>query len=169
MSLEPIQMSQTEEERPSVQERLEDIVELLRKHEAAHPSPEEGDDTSRRELVEALVHTLHLAELQKLLDEMHPADIAYILESLPLEQRLIVWDLVKAERCLNNASEHYIKLGNEPAEAAVLRLLATIYEARHDRVSARRCLERVVSLDLRYKLSESQADSAHLARLTSSD
>jgi magnesium transporter len=98
MSLEPIQMSQTEEERPSVQERLEDIVELLRKHEAAHPSPEEGDDTSRRELVEALVHTLHLAELQKLLDEMHPADIAYILESLPLEQRLIVWDLVKAAR-----------------------------------------------------------------------
>jgi len=29
---------------------------------------------------------------------MHPADIAYILEALPLEQRLVVWDLVKAER-----------------------------------------------------------------------
>jgi magnesium transporter len=29
---------------------------------------------------------------------MHPADIAYILEALPLEERLIVWDLVKAER-----------------------------------------------------------------------
>ena len=37
-------------------------------------------------------------------------------------------DLTRAERCLNNASEHYIKLGNEPAEAAVLRLLATMYE-----------------------------------------
>lgn len=29
---------------------------------------------------------------------MHPADIAYILEALPIEQRLLVWDLVKAER-----------------------------------------------------------------------
>ena len=36
-------------------------------------------------------------------------------------------DLRKAERCLNNASEHFIKLGNAPGEAAVLRLLATVY------------------------------------------
>jgi magnesium transporter len=36
--------------------------------------------------------------LQKLLDTLHPADVAYILEALPLGQRLIVWDLVKAER-----------------------------------------------------------------------
>ncbi|NBO10391.1 MAG: hypothetical protein EBV25_02230, partial [Methylophilaceae bacterium] len=32
------------------------------------------------------------------LDELHPADVAYILEALPLEQRLEVWELVKAER-----------------------------------------------------------------------
>ncbi len=41
-------------------------------------------------------------------------------------------DDTQAERCLNNASEHYIKLGNEPAEAAVLRLLATVYDNRQD-------------------------------------
>ena len=29
---------------------------------------------------------------------LHPADIAYILEALPLDQRLRVWDLVKADR-----------------------------------------------------------------------
>jgi magnesium transporter len=29
---------------------------------------------------------------------MHPADIAYVLEALPLEERLAVWNLVKAER-----------------------------------------------------------------------
>lgn len=74
-------------------------------------------------------------------------------------------DLTKAERCLNNASEHYIKLGNEPAEAAVLRLLATVYETRRDLVSAQRCLGRVVALDGRYKLPEFQADSAYLAKL----
>jgi magnesium transporter len=53
----------------------------------------------------------HLAEVQALLEEsrppgelrgkldrLHPADIAYVLEALPLEQRLAVWDLVKADR-----------------------------------------------------------------------
>jgi magnesium transporter len=32
------------------------------------------------------------------LDKLHPADVAYILEALPVEERLVVWDLVKAER-----------------------------------------------------------------------
>jgi magnesium transporter len=36
--------------------------------------------------------------LRSKLDELHPADVAFILESLPLTHRLIVWDLVKAER-----------------------------------------------------------------------
>jgi magnesium transporter len=52
----------------------------------------------RHELVESLVHKQNLAELQKKLDKLHPADVAYILEALPLEERLMVWDLVKAER-----------------------------------------------------------------------
>ncbi|MCI3953952.1 MAG: Mg2+ transporter MgtE, partial [Burkholderiales bacterium] len=71
--------------------------ELLRRHDAA-TEPAGDDEEARRELVKTLVHTLHLAELQKLLDELHPADIAYILESLPLDQRLIVWELVKTAR-----------------------------------------------------------------------
>ena len=32
------------------------------------------------------------------LDQLHPADVAYILEALPLEERQRVWDLGKAER-----------------------------------------------------------------------
>jgi magnesium transporter len=44
------------------------------------------------------VHRQNLVELQKRLDVLHPADVAYILEALPLEQRLDVWELVKAER-----------------------------------------------------------------------
>jgi magnesium transporter len=38
------------------------------------------------------------AVLRAKLDALHPADIAYILEALPPEQRLQVWDLVKADR-----------------------------------------------------------------------
>lgn len=38
------------------------------------------------------------AELRARLDRLHPADIAAILEALPLEERLSVWNLVKADR-----------------------------------------------------------------------
>jgi magnesium transporter len=51
----------------------------------------------RQDLVENLVHKQNLAELRRRLEALHPADIAYILEALPLDERLLVWDLVKAE------------------------------------------------------------------------
>ena len=51
----------------------------------------------RQDLVENLVHKQNLAELQRKLDTLHPADIAYILEALPLDERRLVWDLVGAE------------------------------------------------------------------------
>jgi magnesium transporter len=38
------------------------------------------------------------AALRTRLDRLHPADIAYILEALPLEERLTAWNLVKADR-----------------------------------------------------------------------
>jgi magnesium transporter len=39
-----------------------------------------------------------LAALRAKLDSLHSADVALILEALPLDERIIVWDLVKAER-----------------------------------------------------------------------
>ena len=39
-----------------------------------------------------------LSELRAQLDRLHPADIAAILEALPLAERLAVWELVKADR-----------------------------------------------------------------------
>jgi len=36
--------------------------------------------------------------LRARLDALHPADIAYMLEALPPEERLALWDLVKADR-----------------------------------------------------------------------
>jgi magnesium transporter len=51
----------------------------------------------RQDLVENLVHKQNLTELQRKLEELHPADIAYILEALPLDERQLVWSLVSAE------------------------------------------------------------------------
>jgi magnesium transporter len=88
-------MAELDEIRPSVQDSLQQVTELLRKHQQnlllQHEPP-------RPQQVEDLVHKRNLAALQKKLDQLHPADVAYILEALPLEERLVVWDLVKAER-----------------------------------------------------------------------
>jgi len=82
---------------PSVQEALDQVKALLQKHRIVE-SMVHKQDMPRHELVESLVHKQNLVELQKKLDRLHPADVAYILEALPLEERLVLWDLVKAER-----------------------------------------------------------------------
>lgn len=51
----------------------------------------------RQDLVENLVHKQNLTELHRKLEQLHPADIAYILEALPLDERRLVWDMVSAE------------------------------------------------------------------------
>lgn len=69
------------------QRRVESLV-----HRDATPAEE------KKALVESLVHRQHLTELKSILDRLHPADIAYILAALPRDDRLVVWDSVKAER-----------------------------------------------------------------------
>jgi magnesium transporter len=59
----------------------------------------QGEHDGRKpELVEGLVHKQHVADLQKRIDRLHPADIAHVLEGLPLEDRLLVWGLVGPDR-----------------------------------------------------------------------
>src|ERR671935_167290 len=53
---------------------------------------------SLREIQALLSNPERNAELRARLDALHPADVAYILEALPLDERLAVWDLVKADR-----------------------------------------------------------------------
>lgn len=81
----------------SLQDRLGQVVELLHRHKLVEglTQRQEGHHQNR---VEQLVHRQHLVELQAKLDELHPADVAHLLEALPLEDRLMVWQLVKAER-----------------------------------------------------------------------
>lgn len=56
---------------------------------------EEGDD--RAPLVEGVIQRKHEAELRQLLADLHPADLAFILEALPLDERQRVWQLVPVE------------------------------------------------------------------------
>ena len=90
-------MADNEQSKESLQESLQQVIHLLNKHRLVEELVHK-QDMPKHSLVEMLVHKQNLAELQKKLDELHPADVAYILEALPIEERLQVWDLVKAER-----------------------------------------------------------------------
>ncbi|MDP2747246.1 magnesium transporter [Pseudomonas sp.] len=92
-------MTEVEAKKPqeSLQNRLAQVVELLHRHKLVEDLThrQEGQHHGR---VENLVHRQNLAELQRKLDELHSADVAHILEALPLDDRLTVWQLVKVER-----------------------------------------------------------------------
>ncbi|HUQ76895.1 MAG TPA: magnesium transporter [Burkholderiales bacterium] len=53
---------------------------------------------SLREVQALIAEGADSTTLRAKLDALHPADIAYLLEALPLEERITVWNLVKADR-----------------------------------------------------------------------
>ena len=87
----------TKKELEDLQDDLREVQALLRQQHVVE------DLVDHRGMVQEMVaeHALHKqssVDLRAKLDRMHPADVAFILESLPLEDRLRVWELVKAER-----------------------------------------------------------------------
>jgi len=90
-------MADIQETKESLSESLQQVISLLEKHRLIE-NMVHNQEMSNHELIESLVHKQNLNELQKKLEFLHPADVAYILEALPLEQRLDVWELVKADR-----------------------------------------------------------------------
>ena len=92
-------MTEVEAKKPqeSLQDRLAQVIELLHRHRLVEDLAHRQDGPQQQR-VDDLVRRQNLVELQRRLDELHPADIAHILEALPLDERLTVWQLVKAER-----------------------------------------------------------------------
>ncbi|WP_300085963.1 magnesium transporter [uncultured Nitrosomonas sp.] len=87
----------TEENHENLEEKLQKVIYLLQKYKLV-----EGfvrlQDTPEPELIESIIRKRNFSSLQQALDKLHPADIAHILEALPLEDRMIIWGLVKAEQ-----------------------------------------------------------------------
>jgi magnesium transporter len=82
------------------QDHLEAVERVLARmrvvEDLAHRHAE--TDEARKQVVENLVHRQSLADLQKRLETLHPADVAYVLENLPLQDRMLVWGLVRSDR-----------------------------------------------------------------------
>lgn len=85
------------ESRYKVEDSLRQIVKLLEKQRLVEAMVDRDRASPRHELIESLVHRQHLVELQLKLRSLHPADIAYILEALPPNDRLLVWRQIEDE------------------------------------------------------------------------
>lgn len=90
-------MADIQESKESLSQSLQQVIALLDKHRLIEGLVHK-QEMVKHDLVESIVHKQNVHELQKKLDLLHTADVAYILEALPLEQRLDVWELVKVER-----------------------------------------------------------------------
>lgn len=130
-----------------LQERLAEVQTLLARHKLVEDLVHRQEGP-RHDLVEGMVHKQHLHELQHRLEPMHPADIAYILEALPPEERLIVWDLVKAE--------HDGEILLEVSDAVRESLIETM--ARNELVAAAESLDADELADLAPDLPQSVID-----------
>ncbi len=81
-----------------LQQSLRQVVELLERHRVLE-SLTHAQQGPKNELLEGLQRRQNLAELHQRLRALHPADVAFILEALPVAQRAIVWEQTDAERC----------------------------------------------------------------------
>ena len=84
-----------------VHEALERATALLREHDGLHAIAAEVAEEPGRVSPDpqiALRQAHNLDEIRALLEPLHPADVAYMLEALPRDQRLVVWDRVKADQ-----------------------------------------------------------------------
>jgi len=79
-----------------LQRQLQEVVMLLEKQQLEKSLVQRGA-AANHELVEALLHKQQQTRLQEKFALLHPADIAYLLESLPLDQRKIAWDAIKID------------------------------------------------------------------------
>lgn len=86
--------AKTTSHQPTNQEIL---LRLLQKHKLVSEMIHK-QDMLRLDLVESLVHKQNLVQLSQALEKTDPVVIAHTLESLPLEDQLIVWEQVSKER-----------------------------------------------------------------------
>ncbi len=99
-----VEPQKLQEPRPAykpVEVLLEEVTELLRKQKLVQDLVDRQSNSnaaSRADLVHDITQRQHEVELRQKLEHLHAADVAYILEGLPLAERLTVWNLVKAER-----------------------------------------------------------------------
>ena len=80
-----------------VQDSLREVQALLAQQKRVE-NLVHRQDMPRQELIETMVHKQHVSALRDKLTQMSTADVARILEALPQDESLLVWDLVAPDR-----------------------------------------------------------------------
>ena len=80
-----------------LQQALDDITRLLERHRVLDTLAHRVEGP-KRDLLEQLQHRQNLAELHARVRPLHPADLAHVLERLPLDVREVVWGQVEARQ-----------------------------------------------------------------------
>ena len=112
---------------------LAEIQELLRRFDLVRElaNREAGALEDRKSLSARVTLAQHLSHLRARIDRLHPADVAFVLEALPPEERLVIWDLVDAR----NDGEVLVELSGAVREGLIRTM------ARADLVAAAASLE----------------------------
>lgn len=77
------------------QSALQKLQTILKRQEVVEAlAHRQYEDDAKSSLLENILHRQHTNEIQALVNDLHPADIAFILESLPERERQVVWQLV---------------------------------------------------------------------------
>ena len=84
-------------------EKIESLTKIIEQIDFLLKQQDESEsilsftDAEKYKLIKNLASKESLKTLKNLLNNLHPSDVADILEALPLERRLAVWELVKSE------------------------------------------------------------------------
>ena len=89
-------MKKNTEKKENLSYILDQIDSLIGKQNTTE-SIIDVEDLVKHKLINNLANKENLKSLQNLLNNLHPSDIADILEALPLDRRLTIWELVKSE------------------------------------------------------------------------
>ncbi|HEX7387437.1 MAG TPA: magnesium transporter [Castellaniella sp.] len=79
---------------------LQELQAILKRQEVVDALAQRQRDTEDEDgsnLLEGMLQRQHEGEIRQIVNALHPADIAFILESLPVHERQAIWQLVSAE------------------------------------------------------------------------
>ncbi|WP_437931848.1 magnesium transporter [Sorangium sp. So ce291] len=108
-----------------LQESLSLVTTLLDKQRVIETLTHK-QESKNKELVESLVHRQNLALLQRKLRDLHPADLAHIIEVLPQSDRLVVWAELEPYRAAQVLLEASRSVRDSLVEATERRRLVEV-------------------------------------------
>lgn len=85
-----------QEHQSEIADLIRDIREVMAKNRLVEGLVDRAQENNHA-LIEKIVHKQNLTRLAKKLEKLHPADIALILEALPHDERMAIWELVHSD------------------------------------------------------------------------